>query len=163
MINASITRKSFTVFCSMFLFSIAILSCGEKDETPKPQLIPIYSMFRLFQVNNGDTLVTGWGYLDQTVSNNVKITIKLDAPFRKDNGEYNINLYQKTGLTSIEHKSIVGSMPANSASWQSEMLKPKNSSQLYTFDQLHVKDTYLVIIASGSNEIARGQLEWAWE
>lgn len=156
-----ITRKFLFILGSICLLSAAILSCGKKDDTPKPELVPIYSMFRLFKVNNTDTAVAGWGYLDQTVTNNVRITIKLDEAYRTATGQYNISLYQITGNENGTFASNVGIMPANSLSWQSEDIK-QGSSTPYKFDELHKKNAYFIKILQNNNEIARGQLELAW-
>ncbi|MFT3950180.1 MAG: hypothetical protein QM763_24655 [Agriterribacter sp.] len=163
MINTLLKRLPILLLFIVFAFISIYGGCKKESNIPEPQLVPIYSMFRLFKVNQNDTLRAGWGYLDQTVTNNVKITIKLNADFRKQNGQYNINLYKITGATTSEYTSNVGTMPANMESWQSDIIKPTGSSQPYTFDQLHIKDTYFIKITSGNEEVAMGELEWAWE
>lgn len=163
MIDTLLKKRYILSVFIVFAFVNMYGGCKKENNTPEPQIVPIYSMFRLFQVNQNDTLRAGWGYLDQTVTNNVKITIKLDAGFRQASGQYNVNLYKITGVTTSEHESNVGSMPANAASWQSDIIKPDGSSEPYTFDQLHIKKTYFIKITSSNEEVARGELEWAWE
>lgn len=160
--NLSNLRKPVISISLLFILVASVISCRRDDDMPKPEIVPIYIMFRLFQLNNTDTLIAGWGYLNQTVSDNAQIAIKLDEAFRKSTGEYNITLHTLAGSSAGNAISNIGTMPANAASWESKPVKPNGSNEPFSFQELRKPDSYLVKIMQNNTEVVRGELGLAW-
>jgi len=129
------------------------ISCGKDNPTPEPQLIPIYAIFKLYHINAGDSTIAGDGSLDQTIEDKVKVTIKLNADFRKPSGNYNVSIYE---LNIPDALSKVATMPANVSSWQSDNLQTAGGSA-FKFHDLYEGTKRYVKISDGTSEVAVGR------
>lgn len=133
-------------------------ACGRDDDaSPKPELVPVSVFFQVFKVEGSDSTQIGSGLLDQTVEDKVKITIQLDAPYRKESGNFTVTLYQLGTSDPEKIISNVGVMPANAAKWQSGQLKPDGSVTPFEFGDLRESTTHYVRITEGSTVVGVGR------
>jgi hypothetical protein len=140
-----------------FLFLIFVsslcISCGKDNSTPEPQLVPIYSVFKLYHIQSGDSTIAGDGSLDQTTEDKVKVTIKLNVGFRKQSGNYNVSIHE---LSNPNVLSKVTTMPANASGWQSGNILSAGGSA-FKYHDLYEGTTRYVKILDGAGEVAVGR------
>lgn len=148
-------------FYLVALLAAAVLSgCGDKDSAhPEPTLVPIYYSFTLYHIQAGDSAVAGTGSLDQTLEDKAKITIKLAADYRSASGNYTVTMHQFGGAGANTLTSRVGVMPANSASWQSDVIKKVDTNTSFEFHDLYSRLPHYISISNGSAEVAVGRWE----
>ncbi|MBW7893368.1 MAG: hypothetical protein H3C48_20610 [Chitinophagaceae bacterium] len=140
-------------FLLLALIICLCVTCGKDNPTPEPQLVPISSIFKLYHIEAGDSTIAGDGSLDQTTENKVKVTIKLNADFRKPSGDYNVSIHQ---LSNPDALSRVVTMPANVSSWQSDNILSATGSA-FKHEDLYEGTTRYVKISDGTKEVAAGR------
>ena len=137
----------------LVLVTCLCIRCGKDNSTPQPQLVPIYSIFKLYHIEAGDSTLAGDGSLDQTMEDKVKITVKLNAGFRKSSGNYNVSIHE---LNNPDVLANVGTMPANVATWQSGNILSASGSA-FNHKHLYEGTTRYVKILDGTSEVAVGR------
>lgn len=140
-------------FLFLALVICLCITCGKDDSTPQPQLVPIYSIFKLYYIEAGDSTIAGDGSLDQTIEDKVKVTIKLSADFRKSSGNYKVSIHE---LSKADALANAGTMPASASSWQSDNILSANGSAFKHRD-LYEGTTRYVKILDGTTEVAVGR------
>ena len=140
-------------FLFLVLVTCLCIRCGKDNSTPQPQLVPIYSIFKLYHIEAGDSTLAGDGSLDQTIEDKVKVTIKLNAGFRESSGNYNVSIHE---LNNPDALAGVGAMPANVPTWQSGNILSASGST-FKYHDLYDGTTRYVKILDGADEIAVGR------
>lgn len=139
------------IFLGILIFSF--LGC-KRDQSPEPEFWPLYTLFILYHIEDGDSTIAGGGKLVQTKKDETYVEIELSEPYRKNTGNFNISIHQ---LNKSEPISNAGTMPANNAKWESDILKPINSRIPFTFDALREGNISYVRIMDGTSAVAVGR------
>ena len=87
------------------------------------------------------------------IEDKVKVTIKLNAGFRKSSGNYNVSIHE---LNNPDALAGVGAMPANVPTWQSGNILSASGST-FKYHDLYDGTTRYVKILDGADEVAVGR------
>lgn len=140
-------------FLLLALVICLFVTCGKDNTTPEPQLVPISAIFKLYHIEGGDSTIAGDGSLDQTTEDKVKVTIKLNAGFRKSSGNYDVSIHE---LSNPDALSGAVTMPANASGWQSGNIVSANGST-FKFHDLYDGTKRYVKVSDGTIEVAVGR------